>query len=199
MPFELQALPYGMDALTPHLSEKSFLLHYGKHHRGYVGKLNELVAGSRFEGMPLEQLILETQEQPEHRAIFNNAAQHFNHSLFWGSMKQGCGAIPSALEQRIIADFGSMAAFKSEFVAKGVAQFGSGWVWLVENRGRLSVVATPNAATPIQMGARPLLVCDVWEHAYYVDYENRRGEFLEAFIDCLADWESAFARSEAAR
>jgi Fe-Mn family superoxide dismutase len=197
MSVEFSPLPYAIDALSPHLSEKTLLLHHGKHHRGYVAKLNELIEGSLYEVLSLEDIILQTQDKPEARAIFNNAAQHFNHSLFWVSMKPGGGPMPNELERRIIADFGSVEAFKSEFVAKGMGQFRSGWVWLVEGSDRLQIVATSNAATPIMAGAQPLLVCDVWEHAYYVDYENRRLEFLEAFVECLADGEAALARSKA--
>lgn len=198
MSFELSPLPYAEDALEPYLSARALRLHYGKHHRAYLAKLNELIEGSVYESLPLEEIILQTHDKPEARAIFNNAAQHFNHSRFWLSMKPGGGgAMPAELEERIVADFGSVDGFKSEFVAKGMGQFGSGWVWLVEGRAHLQIVTTSNAVTPIVNGLRPLMVCDVWEHAYYVDYENRRAEFLKVFVDRLADWQAVLASSRA--
>jgi len=171
MAFTLPALPYTTNALEPYMSAKTFGLHYGKHHRGYVDKLNELVAGTAFETMSLEDVVRYSHTTPDTEAIFNNAAQHWNHGKFWHSMKpNGGGAIPGGLERQLIAEFGSVAAFKSEFVTQGVSLFGSGWVWLVETAGRLTILRTSNAVTPILAGHKPLLVCDVWEHAYYVDY-----------------------------
>ncbi len=192
MVFTLPSLPYPIDALEPHMSAKTLGLHHGKHHRGYVDKLNELVVGTDFEAMSLEDVVQASHSTPETSSIFNNAAQHWNHSKFWLSMKpRGGGALPGALEKRITADFGSVSAFKTEFVNQGLSQFGSGWVWLVETAGRLKVQRTSNAGTPILAGHKPLLVCDVWEHAYYVDYENRRGDFLKVFLEHLVDWNAA--------
>ena len=192
MAFTLPVLPYLINALEPYVSAKALGLHHGKHHRGYVEKLNELVIGTAFETRSLEDVVRVSHTTADTEAIFNNAAQHWNHSKFWLSMKPGGGgAIPGALQKRIIADFGSVSAFKSEFVNQGLSQFGSGWVWLVETAERLKVLRTSNAVTPILAGHKPLLVCDVWEHAYYVDYENRRGDFLKAFLEHLVDWNAA--------
>lgn len=194
MTFTLPALPYPANALEPHMSAKTLGLHHGKHHRAYVDKLNELVAGTALETMSLEDVVRGSHATSDRQAIFNNAAQHWNHSKFWISMKpNGGGAIPSELERRLIARFGSIAAFKSEFVAQGLSQFGSGWVWLVETGERLQILKTSNAMTPIADGHKPLLLCDVWEHAYYVDYENRRADFLKSFLDHLVDWEAIAA------
>jgi superoxide dismutase, Fe-Mn family len=191
VPFELPPLPYAPNALEPYTSAKTIALHYGKHHRAYVTKLNELIAGTPFETMSLEAVIRTSQGMSDAQAIFNNAAQHWNHSKFWNSMRPaGPRKMPAALERRLVAQFGSVDAFKSEFVAQGLSQFGSGWVWLVEKDDSLHVQRTSNAMTPLIGGGMPLLVCDVWEHAYYVDYENRRADFLKAFVDHLADWDA---------
>jgi len=198
MPFTLPPLPYPINALEPYMSARTLGLHHGKHHRSYVDKLNELVAGTGFETRSLEEVVRVSHTTADTEAIFNNAAQHWNHSKFWLSIKpKGGGAVPGVLERRLIADFGSVSAFKSEFVNRGLSQFGSGWVWLVETAGRLKVLRTSNAVTPILAGQKPLLVCDVWEHAYYVDYENRRGEFLKAFIEHLVDWNAAVEETAA--
>lgn len=196
MAFELAPLPYASNALEPFLSAKTLELHYGKHHRGYVTKLNELTAGTPFAEMSLEEVIRSSHTTSGTQQIFNNAAQHWNHTRFWQSMKPGGGGrVPAALERRLVAQFGSLATFKAEFIAQGLAQFGSGWVWLVEMSGCLSIQKTPNAVTPIITGETPLLVCDVWEHAYYVDYENRRAEFIKAFLDHLVDWDAVMTGS----
>ena len=198
MSFTLPSLPYPINALEPYMSAKTLGLHHDKHHRSYVDKLNELVAGTSFETCSLEDVVRASHAAADTETIFNNAAQHWNHSKFWHSMKpKGGGAVPGALERRLIADFGSVSVFKSEFVNQGLAQFGSGWVWLVETAGRLKILRTSNAVTPILAGYKPLLVCDVWEHAYYVDYENRRGEFLKAFLEHLVDWNAALEKSVA--
>ncbi|MFZ5789385.1 MAG: superoxide dismutase [Pseudomonadota bacterium] len=195
MPFDLPELPYAVDALAPHMSAETLEFHHGKHHRAYVTKLNELVAGTEFESMGLEELIRKSYGDAEHEAIFNNAGQHWNHAQFWLAMKpKGGGAMPGELERRIAADFGSVDAFKRRFVEQGVAQFGSGWVWLVDSDGKLEIMKTANALNPLPFGKPPLLVCDVWEHAYYIDYRNRRPDFLKAFIDYLVDWERVATR-----
>ena len=191
MAFDLPALPYSSDALAPYMSERTLLLHHGKHHSGYVAKLNELVSGTPFDSMSLDDVIRSSHTTAETQNIFNNAAQHSNHSKFWLSMKpNGGGPVPRALARRLVAQFGSVREFKAEFVAQGLSQFGSGWVWLVETDGLLRIVRTPNAKTPIITGDVPLLACDVWEHAYYVDYENRRVDFLKVFLDHLVDWDA---------
>ena len=192
MPFVLPPLPYRHDALEPVMSARTLNLHHGKHHAGYVSKLNELAAGTTFETLPLEEVIRSSHTTAATEAIFNNAAQHWNHCAFWLSMKPGGGGkVPAQLERRLIAQFGSVEAFKTEFVAKGLSQFGAGWVWLVETAGVLRIEKSPNAITPIITGDAPLIACDVWEHAYYVDYENRRADFLHAFINHLVDWDTA--------
>lgn len=191
MVFDLPSLPYAVDALKPYMSIKTLDLHHGKHHRGYVAKLNELIVGTPFESMSLEEIIRSSHTTSETEGVFNNAAQHLNHSMFWLSMTpNGAGNIPTALQRRLVAQFGSVDAFKTEFIAQGLSQFGSGWVWLVETAGCLRIQRTANAVTPIITGDVPLLVCDIWEHAYYVDYENRRADFLKIFINHLVDWEA---------
>lgn len=194
VPFHLPELPYPVDSFEPFMSARTFELHHGKHHRGYVDKLNELVVGTVYETMDVEHIVRATHGHPQAQAIFNNAAQHLNHSKFWLSMKpNGGGPVPPNLARRLTAEFGSVKAFKAEFIAQGLAQFGSGWVWLVAAHGRLQIERTPNAITPVAEGHTPLMVCDVWEHAYYVDYANRRAEFLKAFLDHMVDWHAVAA------
>jgi Fe-Mn family superoxide dismutase len=192
MTFKLPELHYAYDGLLPYMSRRTLELHHGKHHQAYVSKLNDLIAGTPFAQMPLEDIVRKSHGDPKMQAIFNNAGQHYNHSKFWLCMKpDGGSAIPHTLEKRLADRFGSLTAFKAEFVARGAAQFGSGWVWLVEKTGGgLDIVTTSNADSPLAAGHKPLLVCDVWEHAYYVDYQNRRPDFLMAFLDHLVDWSS---------
>jgi superoxide dismutase, Fe-Mn family len=190
--FQLPPLPYAQDALEPYISANTMGFHYGKHHQAYVDNLNKLTAGKPSAKEPLEQIIHETAGSAEQAAVFNNAAQVWNHTFFWKSMKPGGGGQPSGhLKERLDKDFGSFEQFRKAFIDAGVAQFGSGWVWLVEDGGQLKVVKTSNADTPMAHGQTPLLTCDVWEHAYYLDYQNRRKDFLEAFVDHLANWDSA--------
>jgi Fe-Mn family superoxide dismutase len=192
---KLPELSYARDALMPHLSEESFDFHYGKHHAAYVSKLNDLLADHEWSNLPLEQLVVASAKTPSAKAIFNNAAQHWNHSFFWASMKpQGGGKIPPPLEERLNKRFGQVETFMRDFVAAGSAQFGSGWVWLVEKNGELDITTTANADNPLTQGARALLVCDVWEHAYYLDYRNARPQFLSRFINHLVDWGEASRR-----
>ncbi|MDE1146206.1 MAG: superoxide dismutase [Azospirillaceae bacterium] len=193
MAFELAPLPYAKDALQPHMSSETLDFHHGKHHNAYVTKLNELVAGTAFEGQSLEDIVKATHGKPESQAIFNNAGQHWNHTFFWNSLTPTPVAIPAALETRIVADFGSVEAFKKAFVDAGIGQFGSGWAWLVEDPkdGKLKITKTANADTPLAHGLKPLITADVWEHAYYIDYRNRRPDFLKTFVDTLANWEFA--------
>jgi len=190
-PFTLPALPYGEDALAPHYSVEQLKLHHGKHHKAYVDKLNDLVADNSLAKKSLEEIIQATAKSKTKKTIFNNAAQHWNHSFFWKCMAASQSRhanIPSELEQRIAKDFGSVDTFKEEFVKAGVGQFGSGWVWLIDDGDKLSLMATHDADSPIAQGKKPLLTCDVWEHAYYVDYQNKRPVFLKTFIDNLVDW-----------
>ncbi len=190
MAFELVALPYAHDALAPHMGVQTLELHHGKHHNTYVTTLNTLIAGTPFETMTLEQIVKESYGKPETQGIFNNAGQNWNHNLFWPSMKPGGGgAIPSELENRLISDFGSVEQFKQMFIDAGKTQFGSGWAWLVVDQGKLAVTKTPNGETPLVHGKHVLLGCDVWEHAYYLDYQNRRPDYLKAFLDNLVNWE----------
>ena len=188
-PFQLPALPWQENALEPIISARTIGLHYGKHHATYVKKLNELVAGTRFADMPLEQVIAATVGNAEMAKIFNNAAQAWNHAFFWNCLRpNGAGEPPRKIARLIEESFGGAPQFKEKFAQAAVDQFGSGWAWLVARGGKLEVIATSNAQTPITMGATPLLAIDVWEHAYYLDYENRRPEFVKAVIDGLLNW-----------
>jgi Fe-Mn family superoxide dismutase len=199
MAFELAPLPYAHDALEPVMSSQTLHLHHGKHHQTYVTNLNNLVKDSPLAGMSLEQIIKDVVGKADKVGVFNNAGQVYNHDLYWKSMKKnGGGAMPGELEKRIIADFGSVAQFSEAFTQAGLTQFGSGWAWLVVEGGRLKVTKTGNADTPLAHGATPIMVCDVWEHAYYVDYQNRRADFLKAFLERLVDWDATAARLAAA-
>jgi superoxide dismutase, Fe-Mn family len=196
-PFTLPPLPWSEQALDPVISARTIGLHYGKHHRTYVNKLNELVAGTHFADMPLEQVVRETAGKPESQKIFNNAAQTWNHTFFWNCLRPGGGAkATGTLASRIDADLGGYDKFRERFAQAAVDCFGSGWAWLAERGGKLEILATSNADNPLTKGATPLLTIDVWEHAYYVDYENRRPEFVNAVIDKLLNWE--FAASQLA-
>jgi superoxide dismutase, Fe-Mn family len=191
-PLELPSLPYAENALEPVISAKTLGFHYGKHHKGYVDNLNKLVAGTEYADAPLEKILAATAGQPEKTAIFNNAAQAWNHAFYWKSMKPGGGgAPPAALRQRIEGSFDSVDVCKKELAAAAVSQFGSGWAWLVLEGGKLKVVKTANANTPLTAGAKPLVTVDVWEHAYYLDYQNRRADYVAAVLDKLIDWEFA--------
>lgn len=187
----LPALPYEINALEPHISAKTVSLHYGKHHQGYVKKINALIANTPYEKMTLADIIRQSKGKAGETAIFNNAAQVFNHSFYWNSMKPG-GSRPSpALAQKISADFGSYDAFAREFSDAAASQFGSGWAWLLDDSGKLKIMKTANADTPAAQGLRPLLCIDVWEHAYYPDYQNRRGDYIQAYLEHLINWEFA--------
>jgi len=191
-PFQLPALPWQENALEPVISAKTIGLHYGKHHAAYVKKLNELVAGTRYAEMPLEQVIAATVGNAESAKIFNNAAQTWNHTFYWSSMREGGGGAPPRSIARLIDDsFGGAAQFQEKLSTAAVDHFGSGWAWLVARGQKLEIITTANAQTPITMGATPLLTIDVWEHAYYVDYENRRPDYVKAVIDRLLNWEFA--------
>ena len=193
MPFELPELPYAYDALQPFMSKETLEYHHDKHHKAYVDTANKLIQGSGLEQKSLEEVVVATYRDSSKKALFNNAAQHWNHSEFWLSMKpKGGGSIPSELEKRITRDLGGIEKFKTDFVAEGMAQFGSGWVWLVLGEGgKLEILKTSNADDPPALGKHILLTCDVWEHAYYVDYRNRRADFLKAFIQDLVNWDRA--------
>ena len=191
-PFQLPPLPWDPAALDPVTSARTIEFHYGKHHRAYVTKLNELVAGTRFADLPLEQVVRETAGGEEHRKIFNNAAQAWNHTFFWNCLKPQGGGKPSGdLAARIDKSFGGYDAFRKKFADAAVNQFGSGWAWLVARGDALEIVSTSNAENPMTKGSTPLLAIDVWEHAYYLDYQNRRPDFANAVIEKLLNWEFA--------
>ncbi len=193
MAFELPALPYEKNALEPHMSANTFEFHHGKHHNTYIVNLNGMLDGSDLADASLEDIIKATAGDPAKAGMFNNAAQVWNHTFFWNSMKPNGGGAPTGeLAAKIDSDLGGFDAFKDAFKAAGATQFGSGWAWLVVgDGGKLEVVKTPNAETPLTQGKTPLLTCDVWEHAYYLDYQNRRPDFLAAFLDNLANWDFA--------
>jgi superoxide dismutase, Fe-Mn family len=192
MAFELPDLPYAKTALEPHVSAKTLEFHHGKHHADYVKHLNELVENTEFEGMSLEEIIQATAESAAHRKIFNNAGQHWNHTFFWQCMHpEGGGEPDGTLAQMLQRDLGGFAKFRDKFIETGMNRFGSGWAWLVVDAGKLAVVSTPNGEPPMVSARHALLACDVWEHAYYLDYQNRREEFIAAFLDHLANWEFA--------
>jgi len=189
MSFELPALPYAKDALAPHISAETIEYHYGKHHQAYVTNLNTLIAGTQFAELSLEEII-----KTSSGGIFNNAAQVWNHTFYWHSLSPNGGGAPTGgLANVIDRTFGSFEQFKEEFTKTAVTTFGSGWAWLVKKpNGGLELVSTSNAATPLTAGQTPLLTCDVWEHAYYIDYRNLRPKYLEAFW-ALVNWEFASA------
>jgi superoxide dismutase, Fe-Mn family len=190
MAHQLPALPYGLDALEPHISRQTLEFHHGKHHAAYVTNLNNLVAGSDLEGKSLEDTILAVGGDAAKAGIFNNAAQIWNHSFYWQCMKPGGGGAPTgALAEKINADFGSFEKFVELFKAAGATQFGSGWAWLVLDGGTLKVTKTPNADLPLAHGQKALLTMDVWEHAYYLDYQNRRPDYISTYLDKLVNWD----------
>ncbi len=189
--FVLPTLDYSLDSLAPAMSKETLEYHYGKHHQGYISNLNVLVKGSIFEGKSLKEIVKTAQG-----AIFDNAAQAFNHSFFWKSLKPNGGGEPDAkLMAAIVARWGSFEAFKKAFTAASLARIGSGWIWLVhKSSGALDIVTTSNAGTPLTEHMRPLLVLDVWEHAYYLDYRNARAKYVEAFFASCVNWDFAGRR-----
>jgi Fe-Mn family superoxide dismutase len=185
----LPPLPYAEHALDPVISARTIGFHYDKHHKGYVDTLNKLIAGTPLATLSLEELIAETAGKADKVAIFNNAAQAWNHTFYWRSLRpKGGGEPPAALKQRIEASFGNLDACKKELAMAATTQFGSGWAWLVLEADKLKVVKTGNAETPLIKGAKPLLTIDVWEHAYYLDYQNRRADYVNAVLDKLINW-----------
>ena len=190
MAFELPSLPYEKDALAPYMSSETLDFHHGKHHQTYVTNLNNLVKDTDMQDASLEDIVVKSCKDSSMAGIFNNAGQHWNHILFWQCMKpNGGGAIPSELENRINSDFGSVDQFKVAFVQAGTTQFGSGWAWLAIDNGKLVVTKSANASNPLVDGMKPILGCDVWEHSYYIDYRNKRPDYLKAFLDNLVNWE----------
>ncbi len=188
----IPSLPYAENALEPVITANTIGFHYGKHHKGYVDNLNKLVTGTEYAGLSLENIITVTAGRAEKAAIFNNAAQIWNHTFYWKSMRpKGGGEPPSALKRKMEASFGGVDACKKELANAAVSQFGSGWAWLVLDRDELKVVKTANADTPLTLGMKPLLTVDVWEHAYYLDYQNRRADYAAAVLNKLINWEFA--------
>ncbi len=188
-------MPYPENALEPVITEKTVQFHYGKHHKGYADKLNDLVKGTPLADKKIEELITLSANQPDKVALFNNAAQVWNHDFFWASMKPGGGGTPTGkLADMIKESFGSFEEFKKQFIDTAMSQFGSGWTWLVIDGKNLKILKTGNADTPITQGLKPLICLDVWEHAYYLDYQNRRKDFATVFLDKLVNWDFAAAR-----
>ncbi len=190
MAFELPVLPYADDALEPYYTARTISFHYGKHHKAYVDNLNKMTSGSELEGKTLEQVIQATAADPAKAGVFNNSAQVWNHTFFWHSMKPAGGGKPAGeVLTKIEAAFGTFDAFIEQFKTAAVGRFGSGWCWLVLENGTLKIVSTPNADTPLVHGQKPLFTVDVWEHSYYLDYQNKRADFVQAFFDHLINWD----------
>jgi superoxide dismutase, Fe-Mn family len=190
MAFEQPALPYPQDALEPHISANTLSFHYGKHHAAYVNNLNNAVKDTDLASKSLEEVIQATAKDPSKAGIFNNAAQVWNHTFYWNCMKPGGGGTPSgALADKINADFGSFEDSISQLKTAAATQFGSGWAWLVLDGDTLKVVKTGNAENPMTEGQKPLLTIDVWEHAYYLDYQNRRPDYISTFFESLVNWD----------
>ena len=185
MAIELPPLPYAKDALAPHISANTLDFHYGKHHQAYVTNTNKLIDGTANADKSLEDIIMAADG-----GLFNNSAQVWNHTFYWNSMKSGGGGDPSgAVLDAINRDFGSVADFKQKFKEAAVTQFGSGWAWLVQDGGKLAIMKTANADLPMKHGKKALLTCDVWEHAYYLDHQNARPSYVQAFLDRLLNWD----------
>ena len=190
MTHSLPKLDYANEALAPIMSAETLDLHHGKHHQTYITNLNNFIKDTNMANMSLEEIISESSKDKSKAGIFNNASQHWNHIMFWKCMKpNGGGAMPEKLKKRIESDFGSADEFKKQFIQAGITQFGSGWCWLSINNGKLVVSKTPNAENTLIQNMKPILGCDVWEHSYYVDYKNRRPEYLENFYEKLINWE----------
>ncbi len=188
----LPSLPYADNALEPIISANTIGFHYGKHHKGYVDNLNKLITGTKFASMQLDKIIIATAGKAEKTAIFNNAAQIWNHTFYWNSLRpRDAGELPAVLKEKIETSFETLDACKKELAAAAMAQFGSGWVWLVQDGDKLKVVRTGNADVPMSKDMKPLLTIDVWEHAYYLDYQNRRADYVKAVLDNLINWNFA--------
>jgi Fe-Mn family superoxide dismutase len=193
----LPPLPYAANALEPVISAKTLSFHHGKHHQAYVDNANKMIVGTELADLRLDQIVRATAGQPERAGIYNNAAQAWNHSFYWHCLKpKGGGEPPAMLKLKMETAFGSVEACKKELANQAVAQFGSGWAWLVLEGPKLKVIKTANADTPFTQGLKPLLAIDVWEHAYYLDYQNKRADHVNAVIDRLVNWEFAAANLE---
>lgn len=195
MAIELPDLPFAQDALEPHISANTLSFHHGKHHNAYVTNLNKMIAGTDLEGKSLEEIVLTVNGDASKCGVFNNAAQVWNHTFYWNSMSPNGGGKPSGkIGAAIDRDFGSYEEFTKAFKGAGGTQFGSGWAWLVSNNGKLEVRKTPNAETPLtEKGITPLMTMDVWEHAYYLDFQNSRPGYMNAFLEHLVNWDFAEA------
>ncbi len=193
MTFELPELPYAQNALEPHISAQTLSFHHGKHHKAYVDNLNNLLSNSPLAGKSLEEIVKATANDKEKQGIFNNAAQVWNHTFYWHSMKPNGGGAPGGkLADAITQAFGSFDSFKEQFAQAGATQFGSGWAWLVADaNGALAIRKTPNAETPLTNGETPLITMDVWEHAYYLDFQNARPKYMNTFLESLVNWDFA--------
>ena len=190
MSITLPELPFAPAALEPHISARTFEFHHGKHHKGYVDNTNKLIAGTDLAGKDLEAIIKAAAADPAKKGLFNNAAQVWNHSFFWKCLKPAGGGRPSGkIAAKIDEELGGYEKFATDFRNAGATQFGSGWAWLILKDGKLAILSTANAETPLVQGHKPLLVVDVWEHAYYLDYQNRRPDFLQACLDHLINWD----------
>jgi superoxide dismutase, Fe-Mn family len=188
MALQLPDLPYSHDALAPIMSKETLEYHHDKHHKAYVDNANKILAGTPLENKSLEEIVVAS--HGSNPGLFNNAAQHYNHLHFWKWMKpKGGGKIPGRLEKKIIEDLGSLDKAKEEFTNAGVTQFGSGWAWLAVKDGKITVMKTPNGENPLIHKATPILGVDVWEHSYYIDYRNRRPDYLKAFWESLVNWD----------
>jgi Fe-Mn family superoxide dismutase len=199
MTFTLAELPYNRTALEPHVSKHTLDLHHGKHHRSYIEKLNKAIAGSPYEGLSIEDIIGKARDASD-AAIYNNAAQSWNHAFLWHSMSPEGGGDPDGeLKKALDRSFRDMDEFRSLFKSAATGQFGSGWTWLVRDGDELRVISTSNADTPIVDGMEPLLTLDVWEHAYYLDYQNERDRYVDAFLENLINWEFAAMNFDVAR
>jgi Fe-Mn family superoxide dismutase len=197
MTFKLTELPYDRDALEPHISARTLDYHYGKHHQGYVEKLNQSAAGTSYEKMILEDVI-RTSFKKKDKAVYENASQAWNHTFLWDSMKPGGGGRPSGAVSQMIGDqFGGLDGFRKQFKESAVAQFGSGWTWLIVDEDTLAIVSTSDADSPLTTDTTPLLTLDVWEHAYYLDYQNSRDRYVDAFLEHLINWDFAQANLDA--
>lgn len=194
MAIELPSLPYEADALEPYIGATTLGFHHGKHHQTYVTNTNNLIKGTDLENASLEALIAASANNAEKVGLFNNAAQVWNHTFYWSCMKKGGGGIPTgAIAAKIDEDFGSFDAFAEAFKNAGLTQFGSGWAWLVLENGKLKITKTPNADTPMAHGQKAILTVDVWEHAYYLDYQNKRADYIDTFLKHLVNWDFANA------
>lgn len=187
--FDLPPLAYDLDAFEPYISQQTMNLHYNKHHRAYIDNLNKLISDTEFENMDLPEIIIATYGDERYVAVFNNAGQAYNHNIFWKSLNPKGGNQKSLLAERINKEFGSYDNFKKQFKEAALSQFGSGWTWLAEKDGKLHILKTANGDNPITKGYTPFIGLDVWEHAYYLDYQNRRGDFVDAFLEHLINLE----------